>query len=589
MNFNNLSYLVPILVFLVIFCFFYFKFKKSFLNWVEDHWFYKPSFANKLSSLLYLSGLTLITLALLDLRGPEKRVKGIAQSQKTIILIDSSASMLAEDVRPNRFSKALLLVKHYVKKAAGQQISLVVFSDNQKRIIPFTKDIDLINARIGSLENLNLGRGGTGLSQAIQESVEYFRSSQGELSGNILIFSDAEETELSFDLKVPDEITVAMIGVGTLKGAPIPLRNSRGEFTGNKKFKGQVVISKLSEKMLEGLGDKIKNYKFWTATSYSLPTEEILSFFNRVDDAKKSKTQYRIKPVLSNYLLIPGVLILLFSFLLNFRNTFVMGSLLFLSTNLYAQNNAERPSEPVKSEQTIKLEIFFSENKLDYKGKKKLAESLFADGFPNEAALLYDEVLSKKITKDEVRDKSNQALSLLSSDKKDVGIDMLEDVIDYLKKNNVEGGEALQKEVEKNLLKAIEENSGKGSEKDKDQKKDKDKTESKDKDGDGDDSSSDQDKSDGEQKKPQDDPKEGSGSEKEDEKKKNDDSSDEEKDKEKKKKNEELSEGNQKAKKIDKKKLPAILKQLINDDNQLQKKAIDAKTVERKSRDKKDW
>ena len=73
-------------------------------------------------------------------------------TNKTIILVDSSASMLAEDVRPNRFKKALLLVKHYVKKAVGQQISLVVFSDNQKRIIPFTDDIDLINARLERLE-----------------------------------------------------------------------------------------------------------------------------------------------------------------------------------------------------------------------------------------------------------------------------------------------------------------------------------------------------------------------------------------------------------------------------------------------------
>ena len=37
------------------------------------------------------------------------------------------------------------------------------------------------------------------------------------------------------------------------------------------------------------------------------------------------------------------------------------------------------------------------------------------------------------------------------------------------------------------------------------------------------------------------------------------------------------------------KKLPALLKQLMSDDNKLQKKMIDAKTLRRKASDEKDW
>ena len=174
MKFMHLEYIIPITIAIVFYCLFYFRLTEKFYQWIKDHWFYRRSLWTKLSLALHLVGISLILLALMDLRGPEKRVKGSKVEQKTIILVDSSASMLAEDVRPNRFSKALLLVKHYIKKAVGQKVSLVVFSDTQKRIVPFTEDMDLVNARLDSLEELDLKRGGTGLAQALQESIQYW-------------------------------------------------------------------------------------------------------------------------------------------------------------------------------------------------------------------------------------------------------------------------------------------------------------------------------------------------------------------------------------------------------------------------------
>lgn len=578
MTLNNLNYLFPVVVFLAIFFFLYFRNRRNFFQWVEDHWFFKQSLLNKFSTYLYFAGIVLVVLAMLDLRGAEKRIKGASLDQKTIILIDSSASMLAEDVRPNRFKKALLLVKHYVKKAVGQQISIVVFSDSQKRIIPFTDDIDLIYARIERLNELNLGRGGTGLSQAIAESVEYFKSSGGELSGNILIFSDAEETELGFPLKIPSEITVGMIGIGTAKGAPIPERDSRGEFKGNKKFQGKVVISKLNEEMLKSLSNKIEHYRYWIATSYSLPTEEILSFFNRVSRVKNNENEFRVRPVMANYLLVPGSIFLILAFLLNFRKSFSLVMLIFMTTITMAQQpEGGEPKEPVKSENTLKLESLLSKNQLGDKGKKKLAESLLQDGFPALAETLYEEVLPKKINPSELRDFSNYALSKIQNGKKVEGLEDSKEMLEYLEKNNVDQSGEIVKNLEKNILKAIEEGGGGGKGKSQSKDKNKDKKEKSDKDKSGGDGDKDpQDPKDNEDQENKD--KEG---DKEDQKK-----NDSGKEKDDKKDKPQESEGD---KEEMKKKLPALLKQLISDDNQLQKKIIDAKTTERKTREQKDW
>lgn len=579
MTFSNMNYLIPAIIFLGGFFYLYLRNRSNFFTWVEDHWFYKQSRLNKISTYFYMAGMIFIISAMLDLRGPEKRVKGAAQDTKTIILIDSSASMLAEDVRPNRFKKALLLVKHYVKKAVGQQISLVVFSDSQKRIIPFTDDIDLIYARVERLESLNLGRGGTGLTQAIAESVEYFKSSGGELSGNILIFTDAEETELEFPLDIPKSITVGMIGIGTAKGAPIPVRDSRGEFKGNKKFQGKVVISKLSENVLKELSNKIKNYQYWIATSYSLPTEEILAFFNRVDKAKNLDNEFRVKPVLANYLLIPGAILLFFAFMFNYRRSFSLGLLIFAlqlqMSSAFGQGAPKEEKAPEKSELSLKLESLLAQNQLDDAGRRKLAESLLKDGFPKLSETLYEEVLPKKFTEENLKDFSNYALSKIKNGKKSEGLEDSKRMLEYLDHNKVEQSSEVKKALEKNILKAIAEGggSGKGSG-ESDDKNEK---------GDNKEKSDSKDSKSGDQDKNEDDEKENN------DKKNKSDKKDKGSEKESDQKNKSEDESKGENKKIPKKKLPAILKQLISDDNKLQKKIIDAKTTERKTREQKDW
>ena len=193
--------------------------------------------------------------------------------------------MLAEDVRPNRYQKALIMAKHFVKKAVGHQIAIVLFSDIQRRLVPFTDDIDLLDARISGLEDIDISRGGSNITQAIQESIQYFKTTIGDeknQNGNILIFSDSEETQEGFQIDIPEEINVAFVGIGTLKGARIPIRNRDGRFQGYKRYKQKDVISKLDEKYIKSLESKIKSYKYWFASSYTVSYGGGLKlFFNR--------------------------------------------------------------------------------------------------------------------------------------------------------------------------------------------------------------------------------------------------------------------------------------------------------------------
>ena len=258
MNFVHKEWVFSVLIFSVLFIFLMIKYDKSYFKWIKKYWFFDYSSLNYIRWIASSLGFLLLILSLLDLRGPAQQVQSDILDQKTIIIIDASSSMLAEDVRPNRFKKALVLARHFVKKSVGHKIAVVIFSDIQKRLVPFTDDIDLLDSRIEGLEELNLNGGGSNIKLALLESVQYFKSSEKsgskEKYGNILLFTDGEESGVTLDLKIPDYITVGVVGVGTITGALIPYRGKNGVFRGYKKYNGKEVKSKLDKGFFKKYG-----------------------------------------------------------------------------------------------------------------------------------------------------------------------------------------------------------------------------------------------------------------------------------------------------------------------------------------------
>jgi len=137
----------------------YFVEKKYYL-WVRDYWFYKRSRISKISTLFLLLGMFLLLLSLLDLRDVPQKIETKIPLQKTIIMIDTSASMLAEDIHPNRLHKAILIARHFLKNIVGHQVSVLLFSDFTKSLIPFTEDYDLLDARLAGAMKLVIKKGG---------------------------------------------------------------------------------------------------------------------------------------------------------------------------------------------------------------------------------------------------------------------------------------------------------------------------------------------------------------------------------------------------------------------------------------------
>src|SRR5262245_30017864 len=167
-----------------------------------------------------------------------------------VVALDTSRSMLATDVKPNRLERAKLAVRDLVDEARGDRLGLVAFAGSAFPQCPLTLDR---GAFLESLEAIQVGiipRGGTALAAAIDTSLDAFEGKQGKNQAIVLI-TDGESHEGDLDAAIAHAkergVRIFTVGIGTPEGELIP--GAAGGFF--KDRQGQVVKSRLDEASLE--------------------------------------------------------------------------------------------------------------------------------------------------------------------------------------------------------------------------------------------------------------------------------------------------------------------------------------------------
>jgi Ca-activated chloride channel family protein len=561
----------------------------------------RPKKRFNLSLFLYALGFLCLALALMDLRGKPIIEKGEIPDQRTIILIDASSSMLAEDIKPNRYLKALTIARMFIKSAVGHQISVVVFSDVQKKIIPFTDDIDLLDSRVSGLADQDIRRGGSNLKQAMQETVSYYLEDSSVATGNLIVLTDAEDNGDFENVSMPEGLTIAFVGVGTLSGSTIPLRSEQGGFENYKMHQGEKVVTRLDENLLKSLTSKIKNSKYWIATSYSMPIDEIISFF-KINFSKKIKNDVKSKPARFEIFMIPGFGFLFLSLLISsFGKTFrPIALVLLLICNVYSKETekkvelgpeSEKILKQVKSGEINRSALLDVAEELVRKEKFKEAQEIYKDQtkFVNKNPSMLLNYGTTQMQSGEFNESIDNLKKLESIDPK-LTNNFKKNLLTTLMKQK---GKEEQEKKDKEQEKKDKEQEKKDKEQEKKDGKDKDKNDDKNQKDDSQKSKEDKNNKDGkDQGKNKDKDKKGETSE--------DDQKDKEKNKDQESKSDEQKKKEQEApKSLDDKenklkqsrkmvKVPVMLQQLMNDDRNLQKKYIDTDTF-KKNIDDKDW
>jgi Ca-activated chloride channel family protein len=169
-----------------------------------------------------------------------------------IVALDTSKSMLTQDIKPNRLQQAKWGVRDLVKELRGDRIGLVAFAGDAFLQCPATIDYAAFLMMLDDVYAGIVPIGGTDLFQALEDSIDSFEKMEESASDKVIILiSDGENTSESDPLALlqklkEQKIRVFAIGVGTREGELI--QTSDG-FVKDKA--GNVVKSSLNEGMLE--------------------------------------------------------------------------------------------------------------------------------------------------------------------------------------------------------------------------------------------------------------------------------------------------------------------------------------------------
>ncbi len=198
--------------------------------------------------------LSLIALALvvIMLARPQTGTKISNKSRsgiETIIAVDISNSMLAEDVVPSRLEKSKLLVENLIDNFTEDKIGLIVFAGEAFVQLPITNDYVSAKMFLQDMEPSLISTQGTDLARAIRLAMNSF-SQQEKIGRAIIVITDGEDHE-GGALETAKEakkkgINVFILGVGSTTGAPIPMGN--GYLTDAS---GKTVMTALNEQMCQ--------------------------------------------------------------------------------------------------------------------------------------------------------------------------------------------------------------------------------------------------------------------------------------------------------------------------------------------------
>jgi Ca-activated chloride channel family protein len=173
-----------------------------------------------------------------------------------IIALDVSNSMLAQDIRPDRLTRAVQGISKLVDRLEGDRIGIIVFAGKAYVQLPITTDYAAAKMFLSTISTQMVPSQGTAISEAIELSVKSFQ--EDERSKAIIIITDGEDHEgnvLESAKAANDKgIKIFTIGMGSPEGAPIPLYDAYGRQTGYKTDRqGQTIVSKLDETVLQQL------------------------------------------------------------------------------------------------------------------------------------------------------------------------------------------------------------------------------------------------------------------------------------------------------------------------------------------------
>lgn len=284
--------LIPIMTLVSIL---FWKKKPSFLRYSSFQLLegYTPTIRQRFLFLPFIFRMLAVAAIVVALARPQSSSSGqniTTEGIDIIISLDISASMLAEDLKPNRIKAAKKVAEKFIDARPSDRIGLVVFSGESFTQCPLTTDHAVVKNLFGGIESGMLADG-TAIGEGLATAVNRIRNSKAK-SKVIILLTDGVNNVGSIAPQTAGEIAktfgirVYTIGVGTRGLAPYPFRTQFG-------IQYQNVEVQIDEPVLKQIAAETGG-KYFRATS----TDQLSEIYQDIDKLEKTKidvTEFRNK------------------------------------------------------------------------------------------------------------------------------------------------------------------------------------------------------------------------------------------------------------------------------------------------------
>jgi Ca-activated chloride channel family protein len=206
---------------------------------------------------LLVAGFISITIALTDPKWDPEAQRIKRQGRDVCILLDTSRSMLAEDIKPNRLERSKIAIRDLLEMLKGDRMAIVTFAGNSTVKCPLTQDYAFVRMVLADISTESSSRGGTMIGDAVRKAAEEVFDKKSREYKDIILITDGEDHD-SFPVRAAKKaaeagIRIIAIGLGDEgQGSRIPITGPSGEKT-FLKYQGQEVWSKVDGDMLREL------------------------------------------------------------------------------------------------------------------------------------------------------------------------------------------------------------------------------------------------------------------------------------------------------------------------------------------------
>lgn len=171
---------------------------------------------------------------------------------ETMVCLDISNSMLAQDVAPSRLDKSKMMIENLVDNFTNDKLGFIVFAGDAYVQLPITSDYVSAKMFLQSISPSLIQAQGTNIGDAISLATKCF-TKQDNIGRAIIVITDGENHEEGAEEAAEAArkmgINVFALGIGNPQGAPIPM----GDGSYLKDNAGNTVMTALNEQMCHQL------------------------------------------------------------------------------------------------------------------------------------------------------------------------------------------------------------------------------------------------------------------------------------------------------------------------------------------------